>query len=367
MASEKSQEATSSSMPATGQLPHSFKNELRAQFFARDKREKPALDNLVPTSSNTNISSTIRLAPPEAFPAYVASSKRIICLTGAGLSASSGIQTFRDKNGKDRFWRDYQVSVLATAAFFKEDPVLSWLYHADRRREALNAEPNAGHEALKQLVERKGEGILVVNQNIDGLLERSGVREERIVRVHGSLFDMRCVDEGCGFVDRQNFAESIVEGLKNESGGNIGDVDTRLPDIAVADLPHCPKCNSLLRPGIVWFGEDLSASSLQKTNDFLEGELGNSAGNAEDTQSKRESASAGKDEKIDLMIIVGTSAMVWPAADFIHKARKNGAKIAVFDQVRPVGSDVLRDGDWFFQGDAAVTLPEMLTETVGEE
>lgn len=318
-------------------LPESFKDELRRQFFARDQREQPALTSLLPTSSTTSANLDIAHAPEAEFPAYLAASKKILCLVGAGLSVASGIATFRDSNGKDRFWRDYQVSLLSTPGLFVEDPVTSWWYYANRRHAMLSAEPNAGHKLLAALAEKKGADLLVVNQNTDGLLEREGMGEGRMVNLHGNLLDLKCADSKCGFVELGNHRDPIVTGLTIPEFG-ISDHNIPLPVISKDDLPHCPRCrHSLLRPGILWFGEDVPKEKLARVNEFLVAE-----------------------EKVDLMIVVGTSAMVWPAADFVHKARKGGARVAIFDMKMPAGTGVLKDGDWFFEGDAAVLLPKML-------
>jgi NAD-dependent deacetylase sirtuin 5 len=329
---------SSTTIQSTGsQLPKSFKDELRKQFFARDRREKTALDSLIPDSSAAPEIASINLALPADFPAYLAKSKRILCLVGAGLSASSGISTFRDSKGKDKFWRDYQVSVLSVSGMFVEDPINSWWYYADRRRTILSATPNAGHKALAKLAKKRN-AMLTVSQNVDGLLESSGMTEGHdLVNLHGSLLNVQCADPACGYAEHGNYHDPIVPGLTIPDS-DISDPEVSLPVTSKDDLPHCPRCiHSLIRPEILWFGEDVPKEKLAKVDEFLSGE-----------------------EKIDLMIVVGTSAMVWPAADFVHKARKGGAKVAVFDMNRPVGTGILMDADWFFQGDAAVTLPDML-------
>jgi NAD-dependent deacetylase sirtuin 5 len=316
-------------------ITRDFKDELRRQLFARDQREKPSLDKLVPSSSAASDRlSFVNLAFPTDFPEYLASSERIICLVGAGLSVSSGIATFRDANGKDRFWRDYQVSVLSAVRHFKEDPILSWWYYVSRRQEALRAAPNAGHEALAQLAGEKD--TFVVSQNIDGLLERTSIPEEKLISLHGSIFSLRCSNDICEYKEDSNHKEPLVPALAIPSAVDISLPSVPLPEISKKDLPQCPICNNFLRPGILWFGEEIAKTNIVQTNKFL-----NEAKN------------------VDLMLVIGTSAMVWPAAEFIHKARKKGAKVAVFDMKKPIGSDVLMDGDWFFEGDAAITLPKM--------
>jgi NAD-dependent deacetylase sirtuin 5 len=309
----------SSPPQATGpELTISFKDELRKQFFARDQREKPALDSLLTPSSSVFEEQNINLASPDDFPAYLATSKRILCLVGAGLSVSSGIATFRDERGKDKFWRDYQVSVLSSSRFFVEDPIVSWWYHADRRQASLKANPNSGHRALVQLAEKK-DRMLIVSQNIDGLLERAGLAEERLINLHGSLFSLHCANSACSYTEQANYQDPQIPALTIPAT-EISTLEVPLPSISKEDLPHCPTCKTnLVRPGILWFGENVPKSKLAQVDAFLQGEKDGE-----------------QDGKVDLMIVVGTSAMVWPAADFIHKARKSGAKIAVFDMNKPV-------------------------------
>ncbi|QDS76300.1 hypothetical protein FKW77_002126 [Venturia effusa] len=310
------------------------------QFFARGRRSKPDFDSLLSPSSISS-SANIRLALPTAFPAYLASAKRILCLTGAGLSVASGIATFRDSKGKDRFWRDYQVGILSTHQFFVDDPATSWLYHASRRNAALKAQPNGGHEALARLAEQRRDDMLVINQNIDGLLERAGMETGR-VNLHGSFGDVRCADDSCSYFRFGDTADAVGPSPK-VSDEDISDLARPLPAVSRDQLPHCPICkHSLLRPGILWFGEPIPKEKLERIEKFMKA-----------------------DEKIDLMIVVGTSAMVSPAADYVHRARKSGAKIAVFDLNMPVGTGVLQEGDWFFEGDASVSLPRMLEELQG--
>jgi NAD-dependent deacetylase sirtuin 5 len=321
-----------------------FKDELRKQFFARDQRDKQSLNELIFSSSSVDNESPLpNLASATEFVAHLGSSKRILCLVGAGLSVSSGISTFRDANGKDRFWRDYQVSVLSTAHQFKEDPVLSWWYHASRRREALEANPNPGHQALADLATRRKD-MFVVSQNIDGLLARTALPEEQVVHLHGSIFSLQCSNEICHYKELSNYDDPLVPALTIPSTVDISSPHMPLPHVSELDLPQCPICRKIIRPGVVWFGEEVPKTELLKVDQFLD----------------RGEGSTEAEKKIDLMIVVGTSAMVWPATDFIHRARKNGAKIAVFDVKRPIGKNVLMDGGWYFEGDAVVTLPEML-------
>lgn len=149
---------------------------------------------------------------------------RIFVLTGAGISAESGIPTFRGAGG---LWRTYQPEELATPGAFRRDPQLVWEWYDWRRGLIANAEPNDGHRALVQLENAK-EGFSLATQNVDGLHQRTGNR--RILELHGNIWTLRCDD-----CDTQRT-----------------DYTVPLPELP----PHCD-CGGLLRPGVVWFGEQL--------------------------------------------------------------------------------------------------------------
>ena len=135
-------------------------------------------------------------------------------------------------------------------------------------------------------------------------------------------------------------------GLKNQTGRELDISDDRvdIPQLGTKDLPQCPECNSgLLRPGVVWFGEKLPANVINEIEDFID-----------------------KSKKIDLILVIGTSAKVYPAAGYINKARAKGARVAVINMDRAdTGSGGLKQGDWFFEGDAGVLVPELLKSEIG--
>ena len=163
--------------------------------------------------------------------------------------------------------------------------------------------------------------------------------------MHGSLFDVKCANSDCNFFETGNFTDPIVPALELTEQHNISDVRFPLKEIPKDNLPHCPKCPSLLRPAVVWFGEPLQRPAIDRIHHWLDG------------------------GKVDLMMVIGTSAIVWPAANYIHAARIAGARIAVFNTEKPEMDDDpvtgLREQDWFFQGDAAATIPDTLKEIVG--
>ncbi|KAJ7154575.1 putative SIR2 family histone deacetylase [Mycena filopes] len=307
------------------QLPPNFANELWQRYAAQQKQKRSILD-----AATQQASSTEPISPEDyaTFTAHLRSSTRILALFGAGLSAASGIPTFRGAGG---FWREYDCMTLATPTAFARDPALVWQFYNYRRHCALGAAPNSAYVVLAELAKRKKEGFLAVSQNIDGLCQRAGHPPESIQAVHGSLFSNRCTE--CAYVEHDNFTDPLVPAFA-------------LPpdDIAEADLPRCPACGGLLRPDVVWFGESLPQEAVERVEAWMaEGE-------------------------IDLMLVVGTSALVYPAAGYIHAARVRGARAAVFNMEEPTeegATSRLKEGDWFFRGDAAVILPELLKEVIG--
>jgi NAD-dependent deacetylase len=150
----------------------------------------------------------------------------VFVLTGAGISAESGVATFRDANG---LWENHRVEEVATPEAFATQPVLVWRFYAQRRAQAKTVAPNAGHRALAALEARLGDRFFLCTQNVDNLHEAAG--STRLVHMHGELFKSRCSDPAC---DRAPFVDERSD--------------------FTASLPRCP-CGELERPHIVWFGE----------------------------------------------------------------------------------------------------------------
>jgi NAD-dependent deacetylase len=178
----------------------------------------------------------------------------IAVLTGAGISADSGIPTFRGAGG---LWRNVRPEDLATPQAFERDPVLVWEWYEWRRALIRDAKPNAAHEAIARLEE-----TFVVTQNVDGLHARAG--SKRVIELHGNIFRVRCTREGTRTTREQPFPE--------------------IP-------PRC-ECGALLRPDVVWFGEALSQDDLD--------------------------SAARAVHHADLLLIIGTSGVVYPAAGLAH-------------------------------------------------
>jgi NAD-dependent deacetylase len=206
----------------------------------------------------------------------VSRARRVAALTGAGISAESGIPTFR--SGATALWRSYRAEELATPEAFARDPSLVTEWYLMRLKMVLGARPNAGHVALAQIerrLEARGAGFSLVTQNVDGLHGEGGSQD--LVELHGSIRTWRCV--ACGQEQR------------------AADLYGRLAD--EKHLPFRCSCGSMLRPGVVWFGETLPPHAWERA----------------------ESAASAA----DVFIVAGTSAAVYPAASLVAIAKHSGA------------------------------------------
>jgi len=224
-------------------------------------------------------------------------SRKIVFVTGAGISQESGIPTFR---GKDGYWRKYDPMKLASIDAFYDDPKLVWEWYDDRRKNILDVKPNEGHFAISQMEEFKD--VVILTQNIDGLHQRSG--STNVLELHGSIIRIKCTV--CDFID------NITENFES------------LP-------PKC-KCGGMLRPDVVWFGEPLPQNIWQ---------------------------SAIKEASIcDVMIIVGTSLVVSPANTLPVYAKQNGA---ILIEVNPEKTVMSNDMALSIQATSVGVLPKMLS------
>jgi NAD-dependent deacetylase len=195
---------------------------------------------------------------------------RVAVLTGAGVSAESGVPTFRDADG---LWEGHRVEDVATPSAFRRDPVMVWRFYNARRAALRTVRPNPGHHALVRLEQRLGpDCFALITQNVDGLHRAAGSR--RVLEVHGNLARVRCT--GCHVVE-------------DRGGEDLG------------DLPRCPTCDALLRPDVVWFEEILP----------------------EDVFEQAVAAAAA----CDCFLVVGTSAVVYPAAGLVDVARQAGGRV----------------------------------------
>ncbi len=205
----------------------------------------------------------------------------LFVLTGAGISAESGLATFRGSGG---LWNGYRVEEVATPEAWEADPELVWRFYSMRRRDAKNAQPNVAHKALAQIERQLGERFYLCTQNVDDLHERAG--SQRIHHMHGTLFQSRCTQ--CRFTFHD---ESFYE--------------------TAATLPTCNTCGAPVRPHIVWFGE------IPLDMDAIYRQL----------------------ELATTLLVVGTSGSVYPAAGFVHIARQRRIRTIYIGPEEPLNTE----------------------------
>ena len=231
------------------------------------------------------------------FVAALRDARHVCVLTGAGISAESGVPTFRE--AQSGLWARYDPLQLATPEAFEENPELLWQWYRWRRGLVSKAEPNPGHFALSRLATLVPRCTLVT-QNVDGLHQRAG--NQSVIEFHGNLFADRCFAEGC-----------LIEHDQK------------------TDVPTCPHCGANLRPGVVWFGEAIPDDALN------------------------ESFAAAAD--CDVFLSVGTSSLVYPAAGLADIAKDNQAIVA---EVNPNPTPHAANYDFAIAGNAGVVLPELV-------
>ncbi|MBY0492974.1 MAG: NAD-dependent deacylase [Cyanobacteria bacterium] len=226
---------------------------------------------------------------------------RVTVLTGAGVSAASGVPTFR---GADGLWRNFRPEALATAEAFGRDPKLVWEWYAWRRFRIAACEPNAAHHVIAEW-SRRFPNFKLISQNVDGLHERAGTANT--INLHGSIWEVSCW-QGCVKAPKRWRDETVSF--------------SEIP-------PRCPHCKGPIRPGVVWFGETLDPGVVRQ-------------------------ASAAAD--CDVFITVGTSAIVYPAAGFITAAKQKGAFTV---EINPEATPASNTVDLVVRGAAETVLPDM--------
>ena len=228
----------------------------------------------------------------------------LLVLTGAGVSAESGLPTFR---GADGLWEGHRVEEVASPEGFAADPELVWRFYSLRREAARKVAPNPGHRALAAVEARLGERFLLATQNVDGLHLAAGSRS--VVELHGGLFRSRCAS-----CDRPPF-----EDLRSYPGA----------------LPRCERCGGLLRPDIVWFGEALDPASLGRVFGFMD---------------------RGASRRL-VFLAAGTSGVGWPAAGLVDEAKARGAETWLVNLEPPENA---RRFDRRVAGPSGQVLPALL-------
>ena len=233
---------------------------------------------------------------------FLRGARSVVVSTGAGISKESGIPTFRD--APNALWENFDPEKLASPEGFLDDPPLVWRWYEERRRMISEAQPNPGHTAIARL-EGHFDRFVVVTQNIDDLHRKAG--SKNIIEMHGNIFRYKCHD----------------------MGHPIGELprDDRVP-------PRC-RCGSMIRPDVVWFGELLPEEAVEHAYRAL--------------------------QTCDVMLVVGTSGIVYPVAGFPEVARRAGARII---EVNPEETPITLLADVFLEGAAGEVLPRLADELV---
>ncbi len=271
---------------------------------------------------------------------------RILVLTGAGVSAESGIPTFR---GKDGYWRNLDPAKLATPEAFAKDPGLVWEWYRERRQRIRNAQPNAAHNAIAKLAQHAQE-FLLVTQNVDDLHARAGSPKQKMVQIHGDIFVTRCSrcdfqfrDTGRGGSPEPPAPSAIYPHSgrlracpERKSNGSIATTSAQ-PDQEQKDIPKCSKCSALMRPGVVWFGEQLPWDELRRVENYLE---------------------AGP---CDFVIVAGTTATFGYIIDWALRAIASDGTLV---EVNPEETPLSRFATQRLREPAAIALPRIVDELV---
>lgn len=222
--------------------------------------------------------------------------KRGFALTGAGISAPSGIPTFR---GKDGLWKDKDPRKLASQSGFRSDPDNVWQWYNERREMIKEKEPNRAHYSLTE-IQKMIDNFAVITQNVDNLHQEAGT--DNVIELHGNIFKNKC----------------------NNCGKSHGELKSDNP-------VECDKCGGLIRPDVVWFGEPLPEDELNKAWEYA--------------------------KNSDIVFVIGTSAMVQPAASLPIISIEHGGYVVEINAERTVISEYVNDG---YYGDVAEVLPELV-------
>lgn len=236
--------------------------------------------------------------------ALIADAERVVVLTGAGISAESGVPTFRGSGG---LWKSYRAEDLATPEAFRRDARLVWEWYGWRRDVVRACSPNAAHTALARYAESHSES-LIATQNVDGLHRAAGTPEASLVELHGGLFRVRCTT--CAW---RSAHTGVIDAASSET------------------LPKCAQCGALARPDIVWFGESLEPANIERA--FAEASTA------------------------DVCLVVGTSGVVQPAASMAAVTRRAGGAVI---EVNPAETPITSIATVSIRGTAVETVPAIL-------
>lgn len=228
----------------------------------------------------------------------IATARSLTILTGAGISADSGVPTFR---GKDGLWRSYRAEDLATPEAFERDPRLVWEWYNWRRELIATKRPNQAHDAVAKL-ERRIQSFWLITQNVDGLHRAAG--SQKLSEIHGNIWMVRCT--ACGSISENR-------------------------DVPIPILPTCRRCHGVLRPHIVWFGESLFPDDLARCAAAL--------------------------QTCEILLVIGTSGVVYPAAGFASVAKEAGAFVAEINLDQTPHTSLV---DLALQGRAKDVVPLLL-------
>jgi NAD-dependent deacetylase len=256
---------------------------------------------------------------------------RVLVITGAGVSAESGIPTFR---GKDGYWRNLDPIKLATSEAFARDPELVWQWYRERRQRIRNAQPNAGHEAIARLAQRADE-FLLVTQNVDDLHERAGLAKAEMVQIHGDIFVTKCSRCDFSYAGRDGSPEPPAARLDQPESGRLRSIAPTSEN--VASLPRCPECDALMRLGVVWFGEPLPLRDTQRVENYLQ----------------RDSCG--------VVIVAGTTATFGYIIDWALRASRRGGGLI---EVNPEETPLSRFATRLVRKPAAVALPQIVDSLI---
>jgi len=246
-------------------------------------------------ANNTDILQRVRT--------WVQAAQRVVVLTGAGVSAESGVPTFRDTH--TGYWAQFDPQEMASEPGFRTHPQRVWAWYAYRRACVAQVQPNAAHQALADFAQAHPGRLTLVTQNVDGLHQRAGSRDA--ICLHGDIMRNQWLDAACPQCDVT---------LALQQGG---------------EPPSCKACGNLLRPGVVWFGEHLPAQALAQAEAAV--------------------------NTCDLMLVVGTSGVVYPAAGLVFQAHQRGAKVVILN---PEATELDMLADAVIHATAAKALPALL-------